>query len=147
MMTKTIDVIGIANPILDLVLEMDRLPPTNTNGRMNEYCFQGGGNVTTALAACGRLGLKCSVLGIIGDDMAGRANIADFKFNRVDTSHLIVDPGKRTNFCVCITEHAIGGKEFISKGGECRQLALSDLDETFIKSARLIHIGNFTPEI
>jgi len=147
MMRKTIDVIGIANPILDLVLEMDQLPPTNTNGKMNEYCFQGGGNVTTALAACGMLGLKCAVLGIIGDDMAGRANIADFKFNHVDISHLIVDSGKRTNFCVCITERRIGGKEFISKGGECRPLAFSDLDEPFIKSARMLHIGGFTPEI
>ena len=146
-MEKKWDVIGLANPILDMVLEMERLPESNTNCRLYEACFQGGGNVTTALAVCGMLGLRSSVLGVVGDDMAGNANIADFKFNHVDTTHLIVDPGKRTNLCVCITERYNKGKEFLSRGGDCRQLEVADLDEGFIKSARMLHIGLFTPAV
>lgn len=146
-MKKNIDIIGIANPFLDLVIEIERLPKTNTNDKLYDYGFQGGGNVATALAACGVLGLRCAVLGVIGDDMAGKACIADFKFNHVDVSHMIVDPGKRTNFCLCITERCCKGKEFLSKGGDLRPLAMSDLDEKFIKSARMLHIGQFTPEI
>ena len=36
MCEKQYDVIGIANPILDLILEMDQLPSTNTNGKMRD---------------------------------------------------------------------------------------------------------------
>jgi len=147
MMKKNLDIIGLANPILDLVLEMEKLPESNTNGQLHEYCFQGGGNVTTALAVCGMLGLRSSILGVVGDDMAGHANIADFKFNHVDTSHLIVDAGKRSNFCVCIAERSNKGKNFLSKAGDFRQLEVADLDEEFIKSARMLHIGGFTPAI
>ena len=90
-MKKTVDLIGIGDPILDLAVEMEKLPETNTNAKLYGCCFQGGGNVPTALAAAGRLGLKCAILGIMGDDMAGNANIADFRFNHVDASHLTVD--------------------------------------------------------
>lgn len=40
-----------------LLVELDRLPESNRNIAMREYCFQGGGNVPTALAACGMLGM------------------------------------------------------------------------------------------
>jgi len=132
---------------LDLAVEMEKLPQTNTNGKLYGYCFQGGGNIPTALAAAGRLGLKCAVLGIMGDDMAGKANIADFQFNHVDTSHLTVDSGKRTNFNICITERYNKGKELLSNAGTCRPFDVSDLDEKFIKSARMFHIGFFTPPV
>lgn len=144
---KTIDIIGIANPIEDLDIHLKQLPPTNTNNRMDEFCFMGGGNVTTALTVCGVLGLKSHILGLVGDDMFGKANIRDFRYNHVDTSHLIVDKGKTTNFCVCVTESAIGGKEFISKAGSCRQLEVEDIDASFIQSSKMIHIGFFTPAI
>lgn len=141
------DIIGIANPMLDLVVEMEKLPETNTNHRLYEFFFQGGGNVTTALAACGMLGLNSSVIGVVGDDGPGHANIADFQYNHVDTSHVIMDPGKRTSFCLCITERWNKGKEFLSKAGDCRQVEVADLDEAFIKSARMLHIGEFSPAI
>ena len=146
-MIKTVDLIGIGDPILDLAVEMEKLPESNTNAKLYGCCFQGGGNVPTALAAAGRLGLKCAILGIMGDDMAGNANIADFQFNHVDASHLTVDPGKRTNFNVCITERYNKGKVLLSHAGSCRPFDVSDLDEKFIKSARMLHIGFFTPPV
>ena len=139
---KKFDMIGFGNPFQDLVIELNRLPETNVNIRMNDYCFQGGGNVPTATVAASVLGLRCAILGVAGGDMFGQASLKDFAYNHVDTSHLILDPGKRTDFCLCITEREIGGKEFISKGGDYRNLEISDLDEEFIKSAKILHIGD-----
>lgn len=139
---KTMDMIGFGNPFQDLIVELDKLPPSNVNIRMRNYVFQGGGNVPTATAAAGRLGLRCAILGVAGDDMFGHANAADFAYNNVDTSHLMLDPGKRTDFCVCVSEREIHGKEFISRAGDYRALEIADLDEAFIKSARILHIGD-----
>ena len=58
MTEKTIDLIGFGDPFLDLVIKLDKLPETNTSCQMNEYGFQGGGNVPTACVAAARLGLK-----------------------------------------------------------------------------------------
>lgn len=139
---KIFDMIGFGNPFQDLVIELNRLPPTNVNIRMNDYCFQGGGNVPTATVAASVLGLRCAILGVAGGDMFGHASVKDFEYNKVDTSHLLLDPGKRTDFCLCVTEREIAGKEFISKGGDYRALEIADLDEAFIKSAKILHIGD-----
>lgn len=142
MKEKRFDMIGFGNPFQDLVIELNRLPRTNVNIQMNDYCFQGGGNVPTATVAASVLGLRCAILGVAGDDMFGHASVKDFEYNHVDTSHLLLDPGKRTDFCLCVTEKNIAGKEFISKGGNYRNLEASELDEAFIKSSKILHIGD-----
>jgi len=139
---KKFDMIGFGDPFQDLVIELNRLPETNINIRMNDYCFQGGGNVPTATVAASVLGLRCAILGVVGSDMFGHASVKDFAYNKVDTSHLLMDPGKRTSFGLCVTELEVSGKEFISKGGDYRNLEINDLDEDFIKSAKILHIGD-----
>ena len=110
-MEKRLDVIGFGDPFQDLDIQLSRLPETNVNMRMNDYCFMGGGNIPTAMVAAARLGLKSSILGVVGDDMLGQLATADFTYNHVDTSHLKVAAGKRTNFCLCVAEQEIDGKE------------------------------------
>lgn len=146
-MEKKFDVIGFGDPFQDLDIQLSRLPETNVNMRMNDYCFMGGGNVPTAMVAAARLGLRSSILGVVGDDMLGRLATADFTYNHVDTSHLKVAAGKRTNFCLCVAEQEIDGKEFISKPGDFDPLTPSDLDKDYIQSAKALHIGQFTPAI
>ena len=139
---KKFDMIGFGDPFQDLVIELNRLPETNVNIRMNDYCFQGGGNVPTATVAASVLGLRCAILGVVGSDMFGYASVKDFAYNKVDTSHLLMDHGRRTSFGLCVTEREVAGKEFISKGGDYRALEIADLDEDFIKSAKILHIGD-----
>ena len=146
-MEKKFDVIGFGDPFQDLDIQLSRLPETNVNMRMNDYCFMGGGNVPTAMVAAARLGLRSSILGVVGDDMLGRLATADFTYNHVDTSHLKVAAGKRTNFCLCVAEQEIDGKDFISKPGDFDPLTPSDLDKDYIQSAKALHIGQFTPAI
>lgn len=139
---KKYDMIGFGDPFLDLVVAMDRLPPTNVNTRMQSYVFQGGGNVPTATVAASRLGLKTAIMGVCGDDLFGRAGEADFAYNGVDTSHLKKEPGKRSNFCICVTETQVSGKEFISCPGDYAPLGADELDEDFIRSGKILHIGD-----
>ena len=56
-MEKKFDVIGFGDPFQDLDIQLSKLPETNVNMRMNDYCFMGGGNVPTAMVAAARLGL------------------------------------------------------------------------------------------
>ena len=85
--------------------------------------------------------MRASFCGVIGDDIFGKMITEDFRFNHVDTSHLIVDKGKRSNFCLCITERADKAKTFISRPSECREVEPEDIDEDYIRSARMLHVG------
>ncbi len=139
-MEKKYDIIGLATPGQDLVVELEKMPQT-VSSRMYDCCFQGGGWVATALCAAGNLGMRASFCGVIGDDIFGKMITEDFRFNHVDTSHLIVEKGKRSNFCLCITERADKAKTFISRPGECREVESEDIDEDYIRSARMLHVG------
>ena len=138
---KKYDIIGIGNPGQDMVVELEKIPYEEVSSRMYDCSFQGGGWVATALCAAGNLGAKVSMLGVIGDDSFGKMIVDDFKYNNVDTEHLVVAKGKRSNFCICITERSTKSKHLISRGGELREVELDDIDEDFIKSARMIHVG------
>lgn len=52
-----------------------------------------------------------------------------------------MDKGKRSNFCLCITERADKAKTFISRPSECREVEPEDIDEDYIRSARMLHVG------
>ena len=139
-MEKKYDIIGLATPGQDLVIELEKMP-REVSSKKYDCCFQGGGWVATALCAAGNLGMRASFCGVVGDDVFGKMIAEDFKYNNVDTSHLIVEKGKRSNFCLCITERAEKSKMLISRPGECREVEPDDIDEEYIRSARMLHVG------
>ncbi len=147
MKDKKFDLIGFDNPFLDLVIEIGRLPASNTNCPMYERCFQGGGNVATALVAASRLGLKTSLAGCVGDDLFGKMSIADLEYNHVDTSKMKIAKGKKSNFSVCVSEREITGKEFLVGHGDFDNIQVEELDENYIASAKMLHTGLITPAV
>ena len=146
-MEKTIDLIGFGDPYLDLVVKLDQLPKTNTNCQINDYGFQGGGNVPTACVAAARLGLRTSLIGCVGDDLFGQVGLADLRYNHVDVSKMSVQKGKKSNFCICVTESAINGKEFIRKPGDFINIQESELDENYFQSTKMLHVALITPAV
>lgn len=135
------DIVGIGDPFLDLVTHIDLLPKSNTNCKMQSHCFQGGGVVATALVAASRLGLKTALVGAVGNDLFGKLSLSDLQYNGVDTAWMKVVNGKKSNFSVCVTESAIGGKEFIVYTGNADAVNVDELDEELIKSAKIVHCG------
>lgn len=147
MSEKKIDLIGFGDPFLDLVVKLDKLPKTNTSCQINDYGFQGGGNVPTACVAAARLGLKTSLIGCVGNDLFGKVGLADLQYNNVDTSKMSVQEGKKSNFCICVTESEINGKEFISKPGDFSDITIDELDVEFFKSTKMMHVALITPAV
>ena len=147
MSEKKFDLIGFDNPFLDLVIEIDRLPASNTNCPMHERCFQGGGNVATALVAASRLGLKTALMGCIGDDLFGKMSKADLEYNKVDTSAMKVKKGKKSNFSICVSEREMKGKEFLVGHGDFENIQPDEINEELIKSAKMLHTGLITPAV
>ena len=144
---KKIDLIGFGDPFLDLVVKLDKLPKTNTNCQINEYGFQGGGNVPTACVAAARLGLKTSLIGCVGDDLFGKIGLADLEYNHVDTSKMSVQKGKKSNFCICVSEDQVNGKEFISKPGDFIPITEEEIDEEFFTNTKMMHVALITPAV
>jgi sulfofructose kinase len=136
-----IDIIGIENPVMDFNILLEKMPDAGGFGSLKEYSWQGGGNVGSALVAAARLGAKCGIIGIVGDDPYGQFCIDDFKRHNIDTSHLIKDAGNKTSFCICLAEISTMGRSFIAKGGTKRQPTDAELDKKYISTTKYLHLG------
>ena len=136
-----IDIIGIENPIMDFNILLDKMPDAGGFASLKEYSWQGGGNVGSALVAAARLGAKCGVVGIVGDDAYGQFCIDDFSRHNIDTSHLIKDAGNKTSFCICLAEISTTGRSFIAKPGTRRQPTITELDKDYLSTSKYIHLG------
>ena len=92
-MEKVYDVIGVENPIMDFAVSIDRLPRTDSMSVMYDYLWQSGGNASSAIAALARLGARCSMLGVVGNDAFGAFCRDDMIRHGVDVSHLYTQEG------------------------------------------------------
>ncbi len=136
-----LDIIGIENPVMDYNLLINKMPERGGFAQLKEYSWQGGGNVGSGLVAAARLGARCGIVGIVGDDVYGQFCIDDFKRHNIDTSHLLKDPGTKNSLCICIAEIDTMERSFIAKGGTRRQPTKKEIDRDYIATARYIHLG------
>ena len=137
-MEKVYDVIGVENPIMDFAVSIDRLPRTDSMSVMYDYLWQSGGNASSAIAALARLGARCSMLGVVGNDAFGAFCRDDMIRHGVDVSHLYTQEGD-TTFTVCLAEEETKGRSFLGKMGVNGALDDEQVDEAFIAGARYIH--------
>jgi sulfofructose kinase len=139
------DVVGIGYPCIDFLINIDKFPVSNTGTHLKDYSWQGGGKVPTALVALGRLGASTGLIGTAGDDAYGKFCVEDFKRHGVDLSRFIIDKGASTSLSIPVSETEKQTRSFIFNFGTCRRLAVEDLDEAYIASARFLHLSDVNP--
>ena len=60
-----IDIIGIENPAMDFNVLIDKIPASGGFSDLQDYSWQGGGNVGSAMVAAAKLGAKCGIAGSV----------------------------------------------------------------------------------
>ena len=138
------DVIGFENPIMDFLLQADRLPGSNEAVPFKQVSWQGGGPVGSAMSCAGRLGAAAGVVGAVVDDPYGRFCLNDFKRHGVDTSHVVIETEGSTAFCLCLAETTTNMRSFIYGQGT-RKIQPEELDKDYILSAKYIHMWEMNP--
>ncbi len=134
------DIVGIGQPIKDFLMVIDKMPAENSFTALEDYSSQGGGKVSTALVAASRLGMKCAVMGTVGQDQKGRFVRDDFIRHGIDTSHLIERREGETGYCVCLAERSTQNRRFFGIRPGAGQLKEPELDYEFLKKARILHL-------
>ncbi|MDD3164605.1 MAG: carbohydrate kinase family protein [Oscillospiraceae bacterium] len=139
--------IGIGGGVADMLVNIDKLPTYNQGARLLMQSYQYGGKVPSGMAALGRLGVPCAMIGVVGDDSLGHAQLRDYQRNGVDVSQMVVDPEGTTPLCMVLSDRE-GSRNILYNGMRCRPLTVADLDESFIKSAQALLLSSYgEPEI
>ncbi|MDD4796668.1 MAG: carbohydrate kinase family protein [Eubacteriales bacterium] len=137
----SIKAIGIGGGVADMLVNIDKLPTFNQGARLLMQSYQYGGKVPSGMAALGRLGVPCAMIGVVGDDSLGHAQLRDYQRNGVNTDHMVIDADGTTPMCMVLSDRQ-GSRNIIFNGQFCRKLTVEDLDEQFIKSAQVLLLSS-----
>ena len=139
----SVDIVGLGNPVMDLVINVPFMPPKDGAVGANEIFYQGGGKVSTAMAACARLGVPAGILAKLGGDFTGDFVIRDFEYNGVDTSRILRDKeGTTGSFVISLSEVETGTRIFIGRKRTAAAMTVSELDYDYIAAAKYLLLEN-----
>ncbi len=139
-----LDILGLGRAVLDLVAALPRWPEPDEKMHVDEFMFEGGGQVATALVTASRMGAKTAIVGIIGGDSFGDRIREGLRSDGVDVTHLVSDPGTRSPFSVCLSDGETGQRTILFTEKTGRELALSDVPRERVERCRFLHLdGSF----
>ncbi len=110
-----LDCVGLGFHCVDLLLRITDLPSfkEHRHSRVQNFDVQGGGPVSTGLAAMAKLGAKVGYVGNVGDDHWGTVILNEYKKYGVDTSRIIVEKGTTSPCVVVLVEVGSGERVFM----------------------------------
>lgn len=141
----TLDLVGIGHPCMDMISVVQRIPGPDQSTRVLEVSRQGGGVVPTAIVAAARLGARTGFVGVSGGCVHGRAIREDFERHGVDLSHAPIGASGYSDFAMIVSDLETRGRSILYHPGTVRHLTLSDLNQGYITSARMLHLAGSGP--
>jgi sulfofructose kinase len=140
-----VDVVGVGLNATDTLIRVPHFPTLDSKVRMIEAVTRAGGEVASALVACQRWGLSTRYIGKVGDDDAGRLQLAEFARDGVE-AHVTVVPHCQSQSSYILVDESTGERTIIWQRDPRVELVPEDLDRESIVRARLLHVtGSSTP--
>ncbi len=139
------DCVGLGFHCVDLLLRIDELPSfrEHRHSRVQNFDVQGGGPVSTGLAAMGKLGARVGYVGNVGDDHWGTVILGEYKKYGVDTSHIFVEGGATSPCVVVLVEVSTGERVFMILPSNLPPLKLTEDEKGYIQDSKLVFLAGW----
>ncbi len=142
-MAPKFDVLGIGLNATDTVLVIHEFPPYAGKVKFERELVSAGGQVTTALITCARLGLRSKYVGTVGDDARGEIQLRSLDGTGVDTSGVIIRRGCANQAAYILIDQRTGERTILWNRPECLRLTPEEIRRDDIASARLLHLDGY----
>jgi sulfofructose kinase len=142
------DVVGLGANAVDLVLRLPAVPQASgsfAKMRISRETISCGGQMTTALVACARFGLRAKYIGATGTDDNGRRIRAELAHHSVDTTDAVIKDA-RNQYAVIMVDENSGERIVLWDRDEKLHLRAHEIPERAIVSARLLHVDDVDQE-
>ncbi len=134
------DVVGLGMNATDTVFVVREFPPLGGKERVVSASRQAGGQVATALVTCQRLGLRARYIGKVGDDEAGRFQLASLRREGLDLRYARVARGAPNQFGYIVVDQATGERTVFWDRDPRLAVSPRELMPEAISTARLVHL-------
>ena len=139
-------IVGIGIAVLDHLAVVDPFPQVDEKMEALDSLVQGGGPVATALCAASKLGIKCALQSVLGDDFAASKVIEELRDFGVLTPGIIVDPLVETPHATILIEKTSGRRSVILSKLRSRYLAPDEINFDEIAQARVLLVDGREPD-
>ena len=125
-MEKKVVILGSINT--DITATAERLPAKGETVPGRSVDMFGGGKGANQAIQCAQLGLKTSIIGMVGSDMQGNFVQESLTSKNVDISNVVVSDTYRTG-CAAINIDLNGDNTLVYAPGANHHIALSQIDD------------------
>ena len=139
-MISPVDVLGIGLNATDTLLLLEGFPPYAGKVSFQREIISPGGQVSTALVCCAKLGLKAKYVGTVGDDVRGQIQRDSLTDTGVDISALLVREGCPNQTGFILIDTTTGERTVLWQRGDCLRLTAEDICAQDVTSARMLHL-------
>ena len=141
-----IDVVGLGLNATDTVMRVREFPALGGKEKLLSSTMQAGGQVATALVACQRLGLRTRYIGRLGDDLAGRFQLASLRRERIDLRYTRVSRHTPNQLAYIIVDEKTGERTVFWDRDSKLTVSPSELSPRAVCSARALHLDGYDVE-
>jgi sulfofructose kinase len=139
-------VVGLGQCSLDILGRMNCYPELDQKVELTSLLMQGGGPVATALVTLARLGIETAMVGATGDDQFGQQIRKELSEEKIDCTHLLVQPGTSSQVAF-IAVDARGHRNIFWHRGTASPEIPQSLERFLPASVRLLHLDGLHPEV
>jgi len=149
------DLVGVGLNATDTLLLVSKYPELGGKVAFEREILSPGGQVATALATCGKLGLRTKYLGVVGDDERGRIQIASLReagLNPGGASMNLDDveirAGCPNQSAYIVIDQSTGERTIFWHRPDCLTIDPARITPEKIVCARMLHVdGHDTPAV
>ncbi|MBN2497772.1 MAG: sugar kinase [Deltaproteobacteria bacterium] len=134
------EVVGVGHATVDTLGVVGGYPSMDTKTELVQFSMQGGGPVATALATLAVLGESTAFIGKISDDDFGVFIRQGLQELGVDTTGLLVEPGRVSPYSFVAVEQGSGRRTIFWTRGDVSPLVEAELPLALLQGARVLHV-------
>lgn len=138
-----LDVAGLGHCAVDYLGVVERYPEVDSKVELSEFSMQGGGPVATAMVTLATLGAQAGFFGKISDDDFGMFIRQGLRDVGVDTSGLVIEPGKVSPYSFIAVERKTAKRTVFWTRGNVAPLKPDEIRFELMQGAKILHVdGN-----
>lgn len=144
----TFDLVGVGLNATDTLLLVPSYPEHGGKVAFEREIISPGGQVASALATCGKLGLHTKYIGAVGDDERGRIQLASLRDAGMNLDDVEIRTGCPNQSAYIVIDQSTGERTIFWHRPDCLTLHPARITPDKITCARMLHIdGHDTPAV
>ncbi len=142
---RPLQVVGFGLNAVDWICRIPHFPHHNTKVKMDSMQQLGGGQVATAMALCGRYGMRASYIGRTGDDEEGNFSRASLESEPIQLQ-LEQIPGAGSLLSIILVDRPTGNRTIVWKRDSVLAYTPETIDRDSIVQGEVLHLDGHDQE-